>query len=358
MCEKLGKSVSRCIRKTKSMSSNPLVSIIIPIYKVEKYLRQCLDSVLAQTYSNWEMILVDDGSPDCCPAICDEYAERDKRVTVLHCQNGGQSRARNRALDCPLKGDFVTFLDSDDYLSPTCIEELLKASENGQLAMTGYILEWESTHTFTTPEQAEGSYPDLYSYLLDFHRLFATKFNFAWGKLYRRDIIEEHYLRFVEGLRLAEDVLFNLEYYNYCDKGINAIESKGYYYRQSDGSTQSKKFDPKMFDWNETAYCAVRDYLVKHDAMTAQNKNHFYSNVLGNLFYSTDLLSLQNSENLSVKRELISKYASTELARETYIYATPKGVRSRLMKFFLKHRMVNTYIFANQLIQSIKKIIR
>lgn len=336
----------------------PIVSIIVPIYNVEKFLRQCLDSVLAQTYTNWEVILVDDGSPDGCPAICDEYAERDKRVTVLHCQNGGQSRARNRALDCPPKGEYVFFLDSDDYLSPTCLEELLKASENGQLAMTGYILEWESTHTFTIPEQAEGSYSDLHSYLLDFHRLFATKFNFAWGKLYCRDIIEAHHLRFVEGLRLAEDVLFNLQYYNYCNNGVNAIENKGYYYRQSDGSTQSKKFDPKMFEWNETAFRAVRDYLVEHEAMTLENKTHFYSDVLGNLFYSTGLLALQKTESFSDKKDLISKYASTELAKETYIYAKPIGIRSSLMMLLLKQRCWETYIFTNQLIQTIKEIVK
>lgn len=340
------------------MSTNPIVSIIIPIYKVEKYLRQCLDSVLAQRYSNWEMILVDDGSPDACPTICDEYAKRDKRVTVLHCQNGGLSRARNRALDSPLKGDFVTFLDSDDYLSPTCIEELLKASEKGQLAMTGYILEWENTHTFTTPKQAEGSYPDLHSYLLDFHRLFATKFNFAWGKLYRRDIIEAHHLRFVEGLRLAEDVLFNLQYYNYCDNGINAIESKGYYYRQSDGSTQSKKFDPMMFDWNETAYCAVRDYLVEHDAMTTQNREHFYSNVLGNLFYSTRLLSVQNIFSFSEKKEKIKYYSSTELAKETLKYGRKNCGYGRFSRFLLKNHLYSTYIVSNRLLSILKGIVR
>ena len=335
-----------------------LVSIIIPVYNVEKFLRQCLDSVLAQTYTNWEVILVDDGSPDGCPAICDEYAERDKRVTVLHCQNGGQSRARNRALDSPPKGEYVFFLDSDDYLSPTCIEDLVSASKGGHLAMTGYVLEWESTHTFTIPEQAEVSYSDLHSYLLDFHRLFATKFNFAWGKLYRRDIIEAHHLRFVEGVRLAEDVLFNLHYYNYCNNGVNAIENKGYYYRQSDGSTQSKKFDPKMFDWNEIAFRAVRDYLVEHDAMTLKNRTHFYSNVLGNLFYSTGLLALQKTESISAKRNLIGKYASTELAKETYKYAKQISFRGRLMTFLLKHRLVKTYIFVNQAISVIRRIVR
>lgn len=340
------------------MNNYPLISIIVPIYNVEKYLRKCLDSVILQTYSNWEMILVDDGSPDGCPTICDEYAERDKRVTVLHCQNGGLSRARNRALDCPLKGEYVFFLDSDDYLSSTCIEDLVNASKDGHLAMTGYILEWESNHTFTTPDQAEGVYPDLHSYLLDFHRLFATKFNFAWGKLYRRDIIEIHHLRFVEELRLAEDVLFNLQYYKYCDKGIIAIESKGYYYRQSDGSTQSKLFDPKMFDWNETAFRAVRDYLIGHDAMTLENRTHFYSDVLGNLFYSTGLLALQKTESISVKKDLISKYASTELAREAYKYAKPIGTRSLLMLFLLKRRFFKTYISVNQAISVIRRIVR
>ena len=112
-----------------------------------------------------------------------------------------------------------------------------------------------------------------------------------------------------------------------------------------------------MFEWNETAYCAVRDYLVEHDAMTNQNKSHFYSDVLGNLFYSTGLLALQSAESLNVKRDLIDKYASTELARETYLYAKPKGIRGKMMRFLLKHRMVSTYIFSNQLIQLIKKIV-
>lgn len=340
------------------MNETPLVSVIIPIYNVERYLRQCLNSVLAQTYTHWEMILVDDGSPDGCPVICDEYAERDERVTVLHCQNGGLSKARNRALDCPLKGSYIFFLDSDDYLSPTCLAELVNASENGHLAMTGYILEWESNQTFTMPDQAEGMYPDLHSYLLDFHRLFATKFNFAWGKLYRRDIIEAHHLRFIEGLRLAEDVLFNLRYYDYCDKGINAIESKGYYYRQSDGSTQSKKFNPKMFDWNETAYCAVRDYLVEHNAMTLENRTHFYSNVLGNLFYSTGLLVLQKSGRHNDKLDLIMKYTSTDLAIETYRYARPRGLRGKMMMFLLKHHFVRTYVFADQAISFMRRVIR
>ena len=102
----------------------PLVSIIIPIYKVEQYLRRCLDSIISQTYSNLEIILVDDGSPDRCSQICDEYAEKDKRITVVHKENGGLSDARNAGLDI-CKGDYIYFVDSDDELPLNSIYSLI-----------------------------------------------------------------------------------------------------------------------------------------------------------------------------------------------------------------------------------------
>ena len=105
------------------------ITVIIPVYGVEKYLHRCVDSVLAQTYENLEVILVDDGSPDGCPAICDEYARRDSRVTALHKKNGGLSSARNAALDCPLTGDYVTFVDSDDWIAPDTYEYCVSLME-------------------------------------------------------------------------------------------------------------------------------------------------------------------------------------------------------------------------------------
>ena len=111
--------------------NNPLVSVIIPVYRVERFLSACVDSVLAQTYPNLEIILVDDGSPDNCPAICDSYAERDARVRVIHQQNGGLSRARNAGL-AAAQGRYVYFLDSDDYLIPEAIETLTAHAEEDE----------------------------------------------------------------------------------------------------------------------------------------------------------------------------------------------------------------------------------
>lgn len=104
---------------------SPLVSIIVPVYRVEQYLRTCIESVLSQTYSNWEMILVDDGSPDNCGEICDDFAKIDQRINVIHKVNGGLSSARNAALDLPPKGDFVSFLDSDDFWHPDYLSTMV-----------------------------------------------------------------------------------------------------------------------------------------------------------------------------------------------------------------------------------------
>ena len=113
----------------------PLVSIIVPIYKVEPYLRRCLDSIVNQTYTNLEIILVDDGSPDGCPQICDEYAAKDNRRVVIHKENGGLSDARNAGLDS-CKGEYVSFVDSDDWVDEKYIEILLNLAtkENADVA--------------------------------------------------------------------------------------------------------------------------------------------------------------------------------------------------------------------------------
>lgn len=108
--------------------TKPLISVIVPVYKVEKYLPYCMDSLFNQEYENLEIILVDDGSPDNCPALCDEYAAKDSRVRVIHKENGGLASARNAGLDC-CKGDYIAFLDSDDFIEPETYSEMMAFSQ-------------------------------------------------------------------------------------------------------------------------------------------------------------------------------------------------------------------------------------
>jgi glycosyltransferase involved in cell wall biosynthesis len=122
------------------MASQTLISVIVPVYNVEPYLRRCLDSILGQTYENLEIIVVDDGSTDGCPAICDGYAEKDRRVLVIHQQNGGLSAARNAGLDI-CTGEVIAFVDSDDWILPDMYGEMLAAMQaaDAQIAICGYL---------------------------------------------------------------------------------------------------------------------------------------------------------------------------------------------------------------------------
>lgn len=333
---------------------DPLVSIIIPVYKVEMYLPQCLDSVVNQTYNRIEVILINDGSPDGSDAICRKYADNYHQINYFKRENAGASATRNYGIGIA-KGDYIFFLDSDDYLKADCIANMVDKAKTGKLVVMGYMIDDMASSTVFAPQQYSGSYDDVTGFLHDFHKYFATKFNFSWGKLFRKEIIKKNNIRFIEGMSLSEDVLFNIEYYKHCSEGVIVIEDKGYYYRQSDNSTLSKRFNPRMFEWNETAYCMIRNFLNEQMALTPSNRVHFYSDVMGNLLYSTGLLALQSDVSRGEKVKLIRTYTNTTLVKETIRYSKVSSTRGRMMAFLLKQGMVNTYIVANQMIQIIKK---
>ncbi|MDD6723062.1 MAG: glycosyltransferase [Bacteroidales bacterium] len=200
-----------------------MVSVIIPVYNTEKYLRQCLDSVLAQTCCDWEAILVDDGSTDSSGAICDEYAAADSRVKVIHQPNGGVSVARNAGLDVA-KGDCVAFVDSDDYVSKEYLEAFIPH--------ISYDLVVGGFNTFPKSKQFRLKQA-LYDAdnMKDFVEEHLSRLYYVtpWGKIYKRAIIEENNLRFDVRFRFAEDCLFNLSYLLYCNT-VLLIPQSGYYY--------------------------------------------------------------------------------------------------------------------------------
>lgn len=209
-----------------------LVSIIIPVYKVEQYLRNCVESVINQTYTNWEMILVDDGSPDHCGEICDEYAAKDSRIRVIHKENGGQSSARNAALDLPPKGEFVTFLDSDDFLHKNYLYSLVKACvENGADMSQCWFVGGNKTNF---PAIHYTGHYNIY----DNHSVFISrKVNvLMWGKLYRTILFDG--IRMPIGLYNEDDWTAWKLYYK--AKKIAVTNDKYYYYTKNPSSTMGE----------------------------------------------------------------------------------------------------------------------
>ena len=185
-----------------------MISIIIPIYKVEPYLRRCLDSVLAQTYTDLQIILVDDGSPDGCGAICDEYAAKDSRIEVIHQENRGLSGARNAGLALA-KGEYIAFLDSDDYVDETMYEKLLQVllENDADIAECGY--RWVKPDV--TYDRENTGKVDIYTNLEALEMLYFGDQMFGgisivvWNKLYRAELFDD--LCFAQGLN-NEDVDF------------------------------------------------------------------------------------------------------------------------------------------------------
>lgn len=213
----------------------PLISVIAPVYRAERFLADCVESILSQSFSNFELILVDDGSPDRSGAMCDAYSERDLRIQVIHKENGGVSLARNTGLE-HAKGKFVVFVDSDDYLGENYLEDLYSAY---QAAADSNVFVLSDYRPFSPDGEVARAFSGTFNASLCgqkndaelFRRLVFDFLIFPpYCKLYRRDVIERNDLRFNQTLRSAEDFDFNCRYLRYMDE-IVYIPSVQYNYR-------------------------------------------------------------------------------------------------------------------------------
>lgn len=241
----------------------PLLSIIVPVYKVENYLPKCIDSILAQTFTDFELILVDDGSPDDCPALCDATAEKDARVRVIHQKNGGLSAARNAGLDAA-RGAWIGFVDSDDYIEPEMYEVLYQAvqSTGADLALCDYA-EVDEAGTPCPQMHVSLSGGELTGQEL-LKRASGLMVQLAWNKLYRRAIFTQ--LRYPEG-KLNEDLFLIPEVCLQIKKAV-VVPKALYCYVQRGGSIMSGNKTLRHFDAAEAAQ-RYWDCLVENAAYDA-----------------------------------------------------------------------------------------
>lgn len=223
---------------------NEKVSVIIPIYKVEQYIRRCIESVIAQTYRNLEIILVDDGSPDNCPMICDEYAKIDDRIKVIHKANGGLSDARNAGLKV-FTGDYVYFFDSDDYIANNLIEIALNeaVASSSDLVIFNYYRVDEYDNLLSTSNFNTGVYEIEDHNRVDYIVNKLAKYTLgweAWNRLYKAEVIRENDLFFWDNkLIFAEDFGFSLNFALHAKK-ITCISEALYYYLIRENSIMSQ----------------------------------------------------------------------------------------------------------------------
>ena len=210
----------------------PEISVIVPVYKVEKYIHRCVDSILAQTFRDFELILVDDGSPDNCGSICDEYAAQDPRIKVIHKTNGGLSSARNAGLDVA-QGKYIMFCDSDDYVAENWCQIMMTAIKKYPFALV-------SSDLLKVQEQEQVEQIDAVSaeniVEVSFYQLVKRGLSgYVCNKIFDRNIIQDRKLRFDENRKFAEDVPFVMSYCNACNAYV-LVDVPIYYYVQRGGS--------------------------------------------------------------------------------------------------------------------------
>lgn len=246
---------------------NDLISVIVPVYNVEKYLNRCVESICSQTYDNLEIILVDDGATDHSGSMCDDFAVTDKRISVVHKQNGGLSDARNAGL-AVASGAYVCFFDSDDWVEADVLGKAHKAliESDADVAIWGFSKDFVDEQECVRKCQVLRKHDcicekEKKAYALFSDEIGLAMIGYAWNKLYRRSILMEKGLEFEKGVSLVEDMLFNAQAIS-AAKTIVFVDTIGTHYMQRERETLGAKFYPDFYELKLRA-CRARETLLK-----------------------------------------------------------------------------------------------
>lgn len=313
------------------------IAIIVPVYKAEKYIDRCINSILTQSLQEFELVLVDDGSPDNSPEICDAYAKQDNRIKVIHKKNGGVSSARNEGIRLST-AEYITFIDSDDYVSKDYLKHLVEAGDADYVA-GGYNREkpdgsWEK-HNFNAAEIRMGSVknePELITKI---------PMGMVTIRVYKKSIIERNKLKFSESIRRGEDFYFNTMYLSCCDT-VKVISDTDYYYRYNEVSA-TNMFEKNLFKWSMKSVCQIGTIIGTKDELF---KKYVWNNAE---YVINDHLNYAKGkgifEQLRVVKALIG-VCCNKLVRRSLKYAPTK--KMQVMIFTLVFSLV-------PIVQNIKK---
>lgn len=280
---------------------NPLISVIVPIYNVEKYLARCVDSIVNQTYKNLEIILVDDGSPDSCPRMCDDYAKKDSRIKVVHKKNGGLSDARNAGM-AVATGEYISFIDSDDYVSDDFFECLLAVmnKENSDIAECSVVKFYEDNHfdefndhlsvkTYDTQDAMSALIAEN-----PFHQ-------HVWNKLYKTELVKN--IPYAVG-KLNEDEFWTYQVFGRANK-VARLNKTMYYYFQRNSSIMGVGYNIRRLDALEGK--ANRQKYIENNFpdLSTQAKIDLYGSCM---FAYQSVLKFMSGADKKKALELIRKY--------------------------------------------------
>lgn len=324
------------------------VSIVVPIYKVEKYLRRCVDSIINQTYRNLEIILVDDGSPDKCGQIIDEYKEKDSRIISLHKKNGGLSDARNYGMKY-VTGEYIFFLDSDDYIKSETIETLINLSLKYQadIVQGGFYYKYENYLLYDDRYYKEDSDPIILDNKELMYELIVNERvkNFAWGKLYKTDLIKD--LLFEKGV-LFEDVFWAHNVMSRVKKYVICHKPLTYYVQREDSIVAN--YSVRNLD-------IIKGMKVRHKFIEENYSefiNESYTLLLKTMFMHYNLLMKNKSKDSDKKyRKEIEEYIITNYCTLKKAVNNEKELKGQLFLFRICPSLNEFIVIFNKVLRKI-----
>ena len=282
-----------------------LISVIVPIYNVEKYLNKCIESIINQSYSNLEIILVDDGSKDSSGIMCDSYILKDKRIKVIHKENGGLSDARNVGLD-KAKGEYIVFIDSDDWIDEKMIEILynIVKKNNSDISICDYFLAYNEEIQTQKEDIEVINLSNIEALKKIYDKDLGVCMIVAWNKLYKRNLFKDD-IRYPYG-KIHEDEFTTYKLLYKAEK-ISYTNQKMYYYRQRENSITSS-FNKKRLDCLEAFDERVKymKYIVKNEYLYRKTLREYYGLIISiyfkyEKFYGNDKKTLKELKKKSLK---------------------------------------------------------
>lgn len=317
------------------MAHEVTVSIIMPVYGVEKYVGKAIESIQAQTFTDYEFLIVDDGTKDRSGEICDEYAAKDPRIQVFHTENGGAAAARNVAIP-KARGKYFYFLDSDDWAEPTMLEDMVKLAEKhrAQLVVTGYFIDtYYSDTEYVTQEMFEPAqvFATQREFRENSYRLFDRNLLYTpWNKLYDGDYIREHNLLFPK--TFWDDFPFNLSFIRDVERVVIS-DKKYYHFMRARAESETAKYQPKMYgkreeeqDWMEELY---QYWKIDDEATREFLARRYVERLIGCVENLTNPACTLSSQEKTAE---IKRIITTDRAQAAAAAAKP---RSRYMKLML-----------------------
>lgn len=310
------------------------VSIIMPVYKVEEYVGKSIESIQAQTYSNWELYAVDDGSPDNSGAVCEEYAAKDPRIKVLHKENGGAPSARNMAIDLA-DGDYFYFMDSDDWTEPTMLEDMVALAEehNAQLVVAGYYIDtYYNDEDKFTQEQVVPSvvFKSQQHFRENAHKLFDQNLLYTpWNKLFEAKYIRDNKLYFPN--TFWDDFPFNLSVVRDVERVV-VTDGKYYHFIRKRAESETEKYRSDMYDKREEEHGWMTELYRYWNVTSPEIEEFIARRYVERLIGCVENVTNKNCTlSAEQKKADIQKMISAAEVRSSLTKAKPRSAYMKLM---------------------------